>query len=368
MHERIEALAQAGQSLWYDNIQRGMLVSGELGRLVDDGVVGMTSNPTIFQKAISGSDDYDEVLEQLVAAGKTDAEVYEALVTGDIRAAADILGPVYEGTDRRDGYVSLEVDPGLAFDTETTVCEARRLFRLIDRPNVMIKIPATEEGLPAVRAAIAGGVNVNVTLIFSCDVYRRVAEAYLQGLEDLVSAGGDAGSVASVASFFVSRVDTAVDKRLTARIEAGEKDLESLLGLAAIANTRIAYVVFGDIFTQRRFAKLADRGARVQRPLWASTSTKDPRYPETYYVDNLIGPNTVNTVPPATLKAFKDHGMVARTIDADLDEARRSIARLQERGISMDEVTEQLRTDGVAAFANSFNQLMDDLRTRMAVA
>ncbi|HUU82583.1 MAG TPA: transaldolase [Phycisphaerae bacterium] len=368
MHERIRALADAGQSLWYDNIRRGMIASGELDKFVADGVVGMTSNPTIFQKAISGSDDYDEALAGLIADGKSDAQVYETLVVDDIRAAADILRPVYDGSARRDGYVSLEVDPGLAYDTRVTISEAQRLFRTINRLNVMIKIPATDEGLPAVRATIAAGVNVNVTLIFSCEVYRRVTEAYLQGLEDLVSAGGDPASVASVASFFVSRVDSAVDKLLAARVEAGQKEAESLFGQAAIANTRIAYAAFAEIFAQPRFRKLAGSGARVQRPLWASTSTKDPRYPDTYYVDNLIGPDTVNTVPPATLDAFKDHGVVARTIDTDLDQAHRLTARLGELGISMDAVTEQLRVDGVAAFAHSFDQLMDDLRARMAAA
>lgn len=368
MHERIEELAAAGQSLWYDNVRRGMITSGQLARLVADGIVGMTSNPTIFEKAISGSDDYDDALDELIAAGKSDEEVYEALVIDDIRAAADILLPVYERTDRRDGYVSLEVSPTLAYDTAGTVAEARRLFRLLARPNVMIKVPGTQEGLPAIRSLLGAGINVNVTLVFSCEVYRQVTEAYLHGLADLIAAGGDPTSVASVASFFVSRVDTAVDKLLAARIDSGETHLQPLLGRAANANAKIAYAMFGEISSGPRFAGLAEKGARVQRPLWASTSTKNPRYPDTYYVDNLIGPDTVNTVPPVTLEAFQDHGVVARTLDHDLEGAHRTMVQLREAGIDIDQVTGQLRQDGVAAFAESFEKLMTRLRNRVAAA
>ena len=328
MHERIEQLAAIGQSLWFDYIRRGMIVSGELQRLVDDGIMGVTSNPSILQKAITESHDYDQALAELIVANKSDQEAYEALVIDDIRAAADCLKVVYDRTDRRDGYVSLEVNPALAFDTAGTVAEARRLFDQLDRPNVMIKVPATTPGLAAIRTLIASRINVNVTLIFSSEVYRQVADAYLLGLEDLAAAGGDLGQVASVASFFVSRLDTAVDKLLTERIDAGATELESLIGKAANANAQVAYGLFQKIFGDSRFAKLADRGARVQRPLWASTSTKDPRNPDTHYVDNLIGPDTVNTIPPATLKAFLDHGTIARTVDANIEEAPVSYTHL----------------------------------------
>ena len=366
MHERIEQLTEAGQSLWYDYIRRGMIASGQLQRLVDDGIVGVTSNPTILQKAVAEGNDYDDALAELVAAGKSDTEVYETLVTEDIRAAADILRPVYDRTKRRDGYVSLEVNPALAYDTKGTIDEAQRLFSLVDRPNLMIKVPATELGLPAVHALIGAGVNVNVTLIFSCEVYRRVTDAYLSGLEDLDAGGGDLSRAASVASFFVSRVDTKVDKIIDACGSANDSPLTPLRGRAANANAKAAYGIFKDVFARDRFATLAADGARVQRPLWASTSTKDPTYPDTYYVDPLIGPDTVNTIPPATLEAFKDHGVVAPTLEANLDDAHRILARLADAGIDMTTVTNELRTEGVDAFAKSFDALMTDLRKRMA--
>jgi transaldolase len=367
MQERFEQLAQAGQSLWYDNIRRGMIESGELASLVADGVVGLTSNPTIFEKAINGSDDYDRAIEELIAAGQRDEQAYLALVTEDIRGAADILRPVYDSTEGADGYASLEVSPKLAFDTEATITQARELFAAVGRPNLMIKIPATEQGLPAIRATIAAGINVNVTLIFSCDVYRRVMDAYISGLEDLHAAGGKLSGVASVASFFVSRVDSLVDKLLEEKMAAGTTDLEALLGQAAIANARVAYQLFCERFGEERFSRLAHIGARRQRPLWASTSTKNPAYPDTYYVDNLIGPDTVNTVPADTLVAFADHGTVANTIDTDIDLAHETLSALGEAGIDMDEVTEKLRVDGVQSFADSFDKLMSSLRGRMAV-
>ena len=364
MHERLKRLADLGQSVWFDYIRRGMFASGELQQLLDDGVVGMTSNPSIFEKAIAGSDDYEQALKELAAAGKSDVECYEALAVDDIRSAADTLAPVYESTEGRDGYVSLEVAPSLADDTANTVGEARRLWQTVDRPNLMIKVPATEAGIPAIRSLIGQGVNVNATLIFSCHMYEQVADAYIAGLEDRAGAGGNLAGVASVASFFVSRVDPFVDRQLEARIQAGDKHLEPLLGQAANANAKIAYAKFGQIFAQPRFAKLAEQGARVQRPLWASTSTKDPRYPDTIYVDNLIGPDTVNTIPPATLEAFKDHGQAERTVDVDLDEAHRLMANLAKAGIDIDQVTSQLLEEGVAAFATAFDKLMTSLRTR----
>lgn len=368
MDERIGKVTELGQSLWYDNIRRSMIESGELARLRDDGIRGVTSNPSIFHKAITQSNDYDTALEALIAAGQSDDQVYESLVTEDIRAAADVFKSVYESSDRRDGYISLEVNPGLAGDTQGTVVEAKRLFERVGRPNVMIKIPGTTEGLPAVRQTIAAGINVNVTLIFSCDVYRQVADAYIAGLEDLRQAGGDLSGVASVASFFVSRVDTMIDPLLQQRIDAGATQWQHLLGAAANANAKVAYQDFLEIFGGQRFAALAQAGAQKQRPLWASTSTKNPAYPDTHYVDPLIGPDTVNTVPPATLQAFQDHGQPARNLDQDPDSARRILDQLAQAGIDLAQVTEQLRQEGVAAFAASFDALMTDLRTRMAVA
>lgn len=367
MHARVMKLAEAGQAMWFDYIRRGMFASGELQRLLDDGIVGMTSNPSIFEKAINESSDYDDALETLVEAGKSAQEVYETLAVADIQTAADLLRPIYDKTDARDGYVSLEVNPGLAFDTAGTLAEAQRLWRTVDRANLMIKVPATPAGLPAVRTLIGQGINVNVTLIFACEVYGEVAEAYLAGLEDRVAAGGDPSRVASVASFFVSRVDTLVDGKLQGLIDAGRSELASLQGQAANANAKIAYQMFGEIFGAKRFTVLAEKGARVQRPLWASTSTKNPDYPDTLYVDNLIGPHTVNTLPPATVEAFKDHGAVARTIDAGVNEAHRVIEDLASAGIHMPDVTAQLLDEGVAAFAASFDKLMASLRNRIAV-
>ncbi len=365
MHGRIQELSLAGQSLWYDYIRRGMIASGELQRLVDDGIVGLTSNPTILHKAIAESDDYDAAIDRLIRAGVSAEEAYETLVIDDIRAAADVLAPVFERSERRDGYVSLEVSPSLAYDTRGTVSEAMRLFAAVDRPNLMIKVPATEEGLPAIRALIGRGINVNVTLIFSCDVYRRVIDAYLGGLDELRGGGGDVRDVASVASFFVSRVDTKVDRIIDARVAGGDKGLAPLLGRAANANAVVAYGIYKEVFGGPRFAPWAALGARVQRPLWASTSTKDPRYPDTHYVEPLIGPDTVNTMPPATLEAFKDHGRVAATLEAGLGDATAVLARLREGGIHLADLTEQLRREGVEAFAQSFDALMTDLRRRL---
>jgi len=372
MHPRIAELAAIGQSVWIDYLRRDVLTSGELAGLVGDGVTGLTSNPTIFEKAIGESDIYDEALDKLLAADVTDEtgiqDVYEHLAVEDIQGAADALHPVYERTERRDGYVSFEVNPKLAHDTAGTIEEAQRLFRRVGRPNVMIKIPGTPEGLPAIRATLAAGMNVNVTLIFSCAVYRQVMDAYLGGLEDRLAAGGDLAALASVASFFVSRVDTAVDHRLEKQMAGGRNELAPLLGRAAVANAKIAYAAFQEVFAGSRFAKLELHGARVQRPLWASTSTKNPDYSDTLYVDELIGPHTVNTMPPVTLEALKNHGKVARTLDSDLAGARETMARLAEVGVSMDDVTEQLRQEGVAAFAMSFEKLLDRLRSRTAVA
>ena len=351
MH-KLHMLSELGQSIWYDYIRRAFISSGELQNLVDQGVRGVTSNPSIFEKAIAGSADYDAALRPLVEAGKSVAEIYEALVLEDIGRAADILRPLYDESDGADGYVSLEVSPTLAHDTQGTVAEAQRLFAALGRPNVMIKVPATPAGIPAIETLIGKGININVTLIFSLAQYEAVANAYIKGLAKLAASGGDLGQVASVASFFVSRVDVAVDRALE---QIGER---ALLGKIAIANAKIAYARFRELFAGERWARLAAQGARVQRPLWASTGTKDPAYPDTLYVDNLIGRDTVNTVPPATLQAFLDHGRVEATIETGVDEARDQLARLAELGVDLDAITQELQDQGVAQFAQSFESLM----------
>jgi transaldolase/glucose-6-phosphate isomerase len=328
------------------------LDSGELQALVEAGVRGVTSNPSIFEKAIAGSKDYDRALHVLVDEGKSIEEIYETLVLEDIQRTADLLLPMYEESDGLDGYVSLEVSPTLAHDTQGTIAEARRLFAELERPNVMIKVPATQAGIPAIKTLIGEGINVNVTLIFALKNYEAVVEAYISGLEEFVDAGGDASRIASVASFFVSRVDSAVDRALE---QIGEMGMR---GTIAIANAKAAYARFGELFSGVRWERLAKVGARVQRPLWASTSTKNPLYPDTQYVDSLIGPDTVNTVPPATLQAFRDHGTAALTIEDDLEHALANLTRLDSLGIDFEAITTQLQEDGVAAFAKSFETLL----------
>jgi transaldolase len=347
-----------GQSTWLDYIQRSMLTTGELGNLVEQGITGLTSNPTLFERAVTGSTDYDAALIELSSAGKTPAEVFEALTVEDIQGAADILRSVYDHTNAADGYASLEVPPPLANDTTGTISEARRLFALLRRPNVMIKVPATPAGIPAVRTLIAERININVTLIFSIDAYRSVIEAYLGGLEGLVAAGKNPAHVASVASFFVSRVDTAVDAQLRSKIDAGATDLAALTGSAAIANAQKAYAVFQEAFGGERFAALKAKGARVQRPLWASTSAKDPTLPDTVYIDNLVGPDTVNTMPPATLQAVLDHGVSTFALDGTAAAADRTLAALAGAGVDMDDVTATLLRDGVASFAKSYDDVL----------
>ncbi len=351
MHEA----AAIGQSIWLDFIRRSFLDSGELKDLLAKGLRGVTSNPSIFQKAITDSSDYDATVERLVGEGRTVNDIYEAIAIQDIRWACDILRPVYSGTEGLDGYVSLEVNPKLAYDTEGTVMEARRLSSMVDRANVMIKVPATPQGIPAIETLIGEGININVTLIFSLQQYEDSAIAYIHGLEKLAATHVDFSRVASVASFFVSRVDGKVDARLS---ELGNTDLQ---GRIAIANAKIAYHRFSELFSGSRWEKLAAQGARVQRPLWGSTSAKNPAYPDTLYVDTLIGPHTVNTVPPATLDAFLDHGSVARTVDTDLAGVRRQLAQLADLGIVLDEITAELMTEGVDAFADSFDDLMSGI-------
>jgi transaldolase len=360
---KLEQLADLGQAVWLDFIRRSLITSGELQALVDEGLRGMTSNPTIFDKAIAGSDDYDDALRPLARSGAPTMDIYEALAFDDIRHAADVLRPVYDRTANADGYVSLEVNPHLARDTEGTIAEARRLFATLDRPNVMIKVPATSAGIPAIETLIGEGININVTLIFSLDHYRAVTEAYLTGLEKLVETGGDPFRVASVASFFVSRIDTAVDRALDG-IRSPSANLQSLKGKIAIASAKAAYALFLEIFAGPRWERLAAKGARYQRPLWASTGTKNPAYSDILYVESLIGPNTVNTVPPATLDAFRDHGTVARTLESGLDEAPKQLARLAEWGIDLDAITQKLQDDGVASFAQSFDSLMESIEAK----
>jgi len=362
-------LEKLGQSVWFDFIRRSLITSGELQALIDKGVRGITSNPAIFEKAIAGSNDYDEAISELIETGAGVDEIYESLAIEDISMVADLLRKIYDSTNGKDGYVSLEVNPHLADETEKTIAEARRLFETLNRPNVMIKVPATAAGLPAIAELIGAGVNVNVTLIFGLENYKAVAEAYLTGLEKLlgsgpaVTGGHPVNRVASVASFFVSRVDSAVDQAL-AQVNATE-----LQGKIAIANSKVAYAEFKKIFDGPRWKELKNNGARVQRVLWASTSAKNPDYPDTIYVDELIGPQTVNTLPPATVDSFMDHGKVAETLTRGVEEAHRQIEQLKTLGIDLSAITQKLQDDGVIAFAKPFDSLMQSLaekRDRLA--
>ncbi len=358
----IDRLHQLGQAVWLDYIQRSFTRSGDLQALIDQGVRGVTSNPAIFEKAIAGSSDYDDDINRLARNGRSVNDIYESLVLEDIREAADLLRPLYDRTHGRDGFVSLEVSPTLAHDTAGTIAEAKRLFEMVKRPNLMIKIPATPAGIPAIEAVTAAGINVNVTLIFSLAQYNDAAQAFMDGLESLLDGGGSLDRVASVASFFVSRVDTSVDQALGT---IGRTDLQ---GKTAIDNARLAYARFKSIFSGTRWDRLSAAGAQVQRLLWASTGTKNPAYADTIYVDSLIGPDTVNTLPPATLKAFVDHGTAARTIDTDLDAAHRRIAALEDMGIDLERITAQLLDDGVAAFARPFDDLMRSIDAKKTAA
>jgi transaldolase len=345
-----------GQSFWYDNIRRKFLDDGTIQRLIDeDGLLGITSNPSIFEKAIGSSDDYDEQLAELAAGDSNTEQIYEALALADIQRACDLFAGIYERTNKGDGFVSLEVSPHLAHDTAGTIAEARRLHKAVGRPNVMIKVPATPAGIPAIEELIGTGINVNITLMFSMAHYEAVAQAYINGLRRWLMQDGDPAQVASVASFFVSRVDTAVDKQLAA---LDDPAAESLLGKVAIANSKIVYRRFREIFHGPDFDALTAAGAGVQRLLWASTSTKNPDYPDTLYIDELIGPQTVNTMPPDTVDAFRDHGTVANTLTADLDQAQLVLDHLAELQIDLNAITEQIQEDGVAAFARSFDSLL----------
>jgi transaldolase len=355
---KLHELARLGQSIWYDNIRRDLLDNGEFQGLVDAGVLGVTSNPTIFEKAIAQSGYYDSAIQKLAAEGRSTGEIYEALAMEDIGRAADMLRPVYDATNGVDGYVSLEVSPLLARETKQTIAEARRLFKSLARPNIMIKVPGTREGIPAVEQLIADGLNINVTLIFSLDCYVQVTEAYIAGLKQLEAHGGDVGRTASVASFFVSRVDSKLDPKLAAK---GNMDLQ---GKIAIANSKIVYERFKKIFSGPRWAALAAKGARVQRPLWASTSTKNPAYRDVLYVESLIGPDTVNTMPPETLDAFLYHGEARHALEADVDIAQRDLEALAALGVDLQAVTRALETEGVDAFRDSWDKLVASLKQK----
>lgn len=359
-------VAKLGQSIWYDNLSRDLLQNGTLTRMVtEEGVRGVTSNPSIFQKAMTTSPLYAQEFDKLAAEGKTAEEIYETLAVEDIRTACDILRPVYDSTSGRDGFVSLEVSPALADDTDGTVAAAVRLWGEVDRANLMIKVPATNAGIPAIRQLIGNGLNINVTLVFSRGMYDQVMDAHMSGLEDRVARGESIGGINSVASFFISRVDSAVDQALAAHGEAGT----ALMGKSAVANAKLAYLLFEERYGKdgnpsERFAKLQAQGAAVQRPLWASTSTKNPAYPDTLYVDTLIGPHTVNTIPPATLDAFNDHGQVGVTIGDSVAQASDDLAAIEALGISLDAICDDLLTAGVKSFADSFDALLGAVDAR----
>jgi transaldolase len=353
---RLHAL---GQSIWLDFISRGVIRSGELKALADEGLLGVTSNPTIFEKAITAGGDYDDQLTPLARAGKSPADIFEALAIKDIQDAADVLRPAYDELDGADGFVSLEVSPKLANDTQASIDEAARLWAAVNRPNVFIKIPGTAAGVPAIRESISRGINVNVTLLFDVDRYEDVANAFVEGLEQRVSAGQPIARVASVASFFVSRVDTAVDALLQGRSEH-----QALLGTAAVDNAKVAYERFERIFAGPRWAALSAKGARVQRVLWASTSTKNPAYKDTKYVDPLIGPHTINTVPPQTLDAIRERANVRVSIRDGLVEAHAQLEALAQAGVDLKAVAYKLEVDGVAAFAKSYDDLLASIEQK----
>ncbi len=367
---RLRQLHDAGQSVWLDYIDRTMLRDGSLAALIrDDALMGMTSNPTIFEKALAEGKEYDAQIERATG-DLTPSQLFEQIETDDVRAACDIFADVHRQTNGKDGFVSIEVSPGVANDASATIEEAHRLWKTVDRPNVMVKVPGTVEGAKAIRQLIADGINVNVTLLFSIDAHARVIEAYLAGLEDRHAAGKPIDNISSVASFFVSRVDTEIDKRLNAIAASANEALRdgilALRGKAAVANARLAYRLFAQRFAGPRWEKLAAAGANVQRPLWASTSSKNPDYRDVLYVETLIGPHTVNTMPPATMDAFRDHGETARTVDAELTAAEQYFHELEQAGVSMRDVTDKLLADGLASFQKSFDTLIAGLERKAA--
>ena len=365
-------LESFGQSIWLDFLGREALDNGEIQRLIEqDGVSGLTSNPSIFEKAIADSDDYEEAIHAYLQQGKSVDEIYEALTVEDIQRAADLFRPLYDRLEGRDGYVSLEVSPRLAHDTDGTVAEARRLWSAVDRPNLFIKVPATREGLPAIQQLIGEGINVNITLLFGLPRYREVADAYLAGLETLAARGEPLDRIASVASFFLSRIDLLVDPMLERiRLQGGEvgERVAGLHGEVAIASAKVAYQIYQEIFGSERFEKLSKQGARPQRLLWASTSTKNPDYSDVKYVETLIGPETINTVPLETLHAFRDHGKPASRLEDDAQAAYQVLERLPQAGIDLDAVTQQLEDEGVKKFSDAFDKLTHALEAEKARA
>jgi transaldolase len=369
----IKQLLAEGQSVWQDDISRDMISSGSLSHRIEDvGIRGVTSNPTIFQKAISSGDAYDEDIKNLLGQNMDVAEVFQTLAVKDIQDACDVFRPIYDESDGEDGFVSLEVLPSLARDAEGTLTNARTLWKAVDRPNLMVKVPGTDEGVSAIQTLLTEGVNINVTLLFSLDNYKRVAVAYIDALQKRLDDGLPIDRIASVASFFVSRVDTLVDKKLdelAANANGDRSTIESLKGKVAVANAQLAYEIFENLFNSDRFRKLADAGARVQRPLWASTGTKNPAYSDVLYVETLIGPHTVNTMPVATIEAFLDHGTVRRTVDADYAAAHEIVDKLASVGLSILEITHQLEEEGINAFMKSYDDLLEGVRQkRSAVA
>lgn len=362
-------LLKFGQSVWLDYIRRDLITTGELKRLIDeDGLRGMTSNPTIFEKAISGSTEYADLLKSLKQNANLDAKArFEALEIRDIQDAADILRPVFTSTKGRDGYVSIEVSPYLARDTQGTISEARALWKAVNRENIMVKVPGTVEGLPAFQQLISEGININVTLLFSQDMYQKIAEAYIAGLEQLAAKGGNVAKMASVASFFISRIDSAVDSVINDKLKQSkdpkeQEQLKALLGKVAIANGKLAYQRYLKIFSGDRWKKLASQGAQTQRVLWASTGTKNPSYSDTMYIDELIGPDTVNTVPPATLDAFRDHGHPRTTLTENIPAAEQTMQSLAKAGISIDQITDKLTEDGIRLFEEAFDKLLEAIK------
>ncbi len=363
---RLKELERFDQSVWIDFIRRSLLTDGGLQKLMDeDGVKGLTSNPAIFEKAIGGGAEYRGALAEAARRGETDPErVYEQIAIQDIQMAADLMKPIFEATSGRDGFVSLEVSPRLANDTDRTISEGHRLWESVSRPNLMIKVPGTSAGVPAIEQLVTEGINVNVTLLFSVERYAQVAEAYVRGLESRVAVGKPVKGLASVASFFVSRIDSEIDARLdaaatTAKSEADRRKLLGLRGKAAIANAKLAYDQYRKAISRDRWKSLGRHGAHTQRLLWASTSTKNPAYPDTLYVDELIGPDTVNTIPPNTLDAFRDHGTLEATLERDIGAAGAALAEIEDAGISLGAVTDRLLMDGVKLFADAYDRLLD---------